>query len=166
MPYCQLFYHLVWTTYRRRPLLTAEVEPLIYRYLLHKALALEGVVYALNGVADHVHMVVSIPPKVAVAKFTGQVKAVASTRFNKEHPEFERFGWQDAYGAFTFDAKRLPNVVAYVERQKEHHAQGTLISVLERDEGPSPMPAVREARRGYAMDQDAWFEEMLAEGDG
>ena len=134
MPYCQLFYHLVWATKNREPLLTSEIEPVIYSYLRRKAVGLGATLHALNGTEDHVHMVVSIPPKIAVAKFIGQVKGVASTRFNKEHHEHPGFFWQAEYGAFTFDKRRLPNHVAYVNKQKEHHADGTTIAVLERTE--------------------------------
>jgi hypothetical protein len=76
-------------------------------------------------------MVVAIPPKIAVAKFIGQIKAVASTKFNKSGISEVSFFWQEEYGVFSFDGKRLPNYSAYVGRQKEHHAQGTIIPVLE-----------------------------------
>ena len=83
MPYCQLFYHLVWSTKQRQPLLTLEVEPVIHGFLRSKAIGLGAILFALDGVTDHVHMVVSIPPKIALATFVGQIKAVASTKFNK-----------------------------------------------------------------------------------
>lgn len=132
MPYWQLFYHLIWTTKKRQPLLTPQIEPIIYNYMRNKTHSLEATLHALGGVEDHVHMVVSIPPKIAVAKFIGQVKGVAATRFNKEHTQHPAFFWQAEYGAFSFDKKRLPNYVAYVNNQKEHHAQKTTIPVLER----------------------------------
>lgn len=162
MPYCQLFYHLVWSTKNRRPLLTAEVEPIIYGFMRAKAVALDGTVFALNGTVDHVHMVVSIPPKIAVATFIGQVKGVASARYNKEHPAKGPFFWQSEYGVFTFDAKRLPNVMAYVERQKEHHSDGTTIPILERDHGEWRQPVIREPSASYLDGDASWRDEMLA----
>ena len=132
MPYCQLLFHLVWTTKGREPLLTPEIEPTVHGLLRSKAVQLEAQVFALDGTEDHVHMVVSIPPKLAVARFVGQVKAAASTLFNKAHPTRPAFFWQEEYGAFTLDLKRLPNHVAYVEQQKEHHRHSTTIPALER----------------------------------
>ncbi|KAA3656351.1 MAG: hypothetical protein DWQ04_31415 [Chloroflexi bacterium] len=70
---------------------------IIYQYMRHKAQGLEVIIHALNGAEDHVHMVATIPPKLAVAKFIGQVKGVASTRFNKEHKEHLPFFWQTNY---------------------------------------------------------------------
>lgn len=50
MPYWMLFYHLVWTTKNREPLLTADVEPTIHKHLSEKAFNLGGHVFAVNGV--------------------------------------------------------------------------------------------------------------------
>ncbi len=162
MPYYRLFYHFVWTTKLRAPLITPEIEPIIYNYLRTKAIGLDGTVFAIGGIEDHVHIVASVPPKIAVATFVGQIKGVTSTRFNKEHLDKPRFYWQDEYGAFSFDGKRLANVIAYVERQKEHHARQNVIPVLERVEDNKIPPVVREAQAFYAPNDDAWWQEMLS----
>ena len=132
MPYWQLFYHAVWATKYRESLISEEVEPAVYDLLRGKALALGSTVFALNGMPDHVHMVVSLPPSLSVAFFIGQVKGVASTRINKSGLIGRPFFWQEEYGVLSFDAKRLPRYVGYVENQKTHHAKTSLISVLER----------------------------------
>ena len=133
MPYWQLYYHAVWATKNREPLLTPEVEPQIHGLLRQKAEALGATVFALNGAEDHVHLVVSIPPKVAVSKFIGQIKAVASTTFNKSGATADAvFYWQEEYAVFSLDRKRLPRHIGYVERQKEHHSRGDVIPALER----------------------------------
>jgi putative transposase len=159
MPYSQLFYHIVWATKRREPLITPDVEPMIYGFLRSKAIGLEAIVFALNGITDHVHMVVSIPPSIAVSTFIGQVKGVASTKFNKSGVRAEPLFWQEGFGVFSFDGKRLPNHIAYVERQKEHHAQGTTIAVLERTEGDSAK-LMRESPPFYALEDDLWRAEL------
>ncbi len=161
MPYWQLYYHIVWSTRNRQPWLTPEAETILYRIIRAKANELEGVVFALNGTIDHSHLVVAIPPKIAVATFIGQVKGVASALFNKEHPSEVPFAWQAEYGAFSFDKKRLPNVVAYVERQKEHHQEGNTIPTLERWEGDQ-IPRVQELTEVYAVENDDWFQTMLS----
>lgn len=163
MPYCQLYYHLVWTTKGRRPLLAGDREPVIYDFLRAKACGLGGFVYALNGTEDHVHLVVSIPPRLSLADFVGQVKRVAAAQFNRlgSHPLLD---WQEEYGAFTFDGKRLPNVIDYVTRQKEHHAARTLIAVLERtDEQPVGLGKMQEPVAVYAAEgrDGVWWREMM-----
>ena len=164
MPYSQLFYHIVWTTKNREPLLTPKIEPVIYGFLRSKAIGLEGILFALNGTVDHAHMVVSIPPKIAVATFIGQVKGVASTKFNKSGLSDTPFFWQEEYGVFSFDGKRLPNYIAYVENQKKHHLENNLLHILERsDDGMVQM--VREAQSQYATHSNDWWSEMQALGD-
>lgn len=158
MPYWQLFYHLVWSTKNREPLLTPAVEPIVHEFLRTKAIGLGATVFALNGTEDHVHMVAAIPPKIAVAKFIGQIKAVASTKFNKLDRATVLF-WQDGYGAFSFDGKRLPNYIAYVERQKEHHAQCTTIPVLERMSGEIRR-MIREPTVLYGIADERWRQEL------
>ena len=133
----------------------------MHNLLRTKAIGLGATVFALNGMAEHVHLVASIPPAIAVAKFIGQVKGTASTRFNKGGHGATIY-WQNEYGAFTFDAKRLPNYIAYVERQKEHHAQNNLFVVLEKTEGDtSSLLYLREEVVGYHSEDEEWCNEML-----
>jgi putative transposase len=148
MPFWQLFYHIVWSTKGREPLLTPEIEPFVHEALHIKAVGLGGVVFAVNGMPDHVHMVVAVPPSIALSTFIGRVKAVASVHTNRSGLSEARFSWQAEYGIFSFDRKRLHSYVDYVERQKEHHAAGTIWPVLERLEGEG-VQMIREDSPDY-----------------
>ena len=160
MPYWQLFYHIIWATKNREPILTAEIEPIIHNLLRVKAIGLEATVFALNGWTDHVHMVAAVPPKIALATFIGQIKAVSATKFNKSgHPQAPLF-WQSDYSIFSFDHKRLTNFIQYVERQKTHHAERTVIPILERDTGEGAH-VLREPAATYTTNFDDWRNEML-----
>ena len=162
MSYWQLFYHIIFTTKDRLPLLTPQVEPVIHEMLRTKAVGLEATVFALNGTADHVHLVAAIPPKIAISTFIGQIKATASTRFNKSTTGSQwPFFWQEEYGVFSFDGKRLPNYIAYVQRQKEHHVQHTAIPVLERV-GDGDVRRVHEESTIYAVEDANWRIEFEA----
>ena len=162
MAYYQLYYHLVWQVANSEPFLTATAEPAILDYLRWRAVGLGAAVFALSGATDHVHLVAALPPRVAVAAFIAQVQSSAASRFNRRSPE-EPLAWAESYGALTFDGKRLPYVIAYVERQKEHHAAGTLIPVLERtEERPAAPGVVRELAAAYdERGEAAWWGEMM-----
>jgi putative transposase len=166
MPYWQLYYHIVWATKERSPLVTPEAEPVIYEFIRHKVLDLEGSLWALNGMPDHVHLVVSIPPKLAVAEFVGRIKSASTTRYNKLHRPAGPIFWQEDYGVFSFDKKRLPHCITYVEGQKQHHAQAHLIPALERDyssdEPGTREPRLREPPPRYAPLPGAWWDELAA----
>jgi REP element-mobilizing transposase RayT len=156
MPYWQLFYHFVWTTKNREPLLNPQVEPIIYGYIRSKVIGLGGVLFALSGMPEHVHLVASVPPRLAVSTFIGQVKGVAATKHNKSGVA-DLLYWQEEYGVFSFDGKRLRDVVAYVENQKRHHAENHLIPVLERTAEGGVM-LVRETTARYEAGAEAWWE--------
>ncbi|MBK8824147.1 MAG: IS200/IS605 family transposase, partial [Anaerolineales bacterium] len=112
-------------------LLISTLEPKLYRAMAAKAQDMEGFVHAIGGVEDHVHLAVSIPPKVAPAKFIGEVKGNSSHFVNHVlKPDFE-FYWQDEYGVLSFGEKNLSAVVRYIQNQKQHHADGTLIAEME-----------------------------------
>jgi len=163
-PYWQLFYHLVWATRGHRPFLTGEMETIIHGYVRDRARAMGGSVFVVGGIADHMHLVTAIPPKIAVATFVGQVKSGASARYNRRFGEtsnFVRFAWHESYGAFTFDRKGLFNAIEYVQNQADHHANDTTIPVLERMEGGAPS-LIRQPETDYYIDSVTWRNEMLS----
>jgi putative transposase len=132
MPYSKLYYHFIWGTKNRFPFIDSILEPDLYRAIVAKAQSMGGFVHALGGIEDHLHLGVSIPPKIALAKFIGDVKGNSSHYVNHViKPDFE-FHWQDEYGVLSFGEKNLPAVVRYIHNQKQHHANGTLIPEMER----------------------------------
>ena len=139
----RLYYHLVWATKERHPLIISGIEQELYGYIIGKANALGCITHAIGGIEDHIHLVSSIPPKLSIADFVQQIKG--SSAYHLNHGMFRvesKFQWQRGYGVFSLDSKQLPEVVSYVINQKEHHQRGTIISVLERcddeDHGPAP----------------------------
>jgi REP element-mobilizing transposase RayT len=78
---------------------------------------------------DHVHIVTSIPPRIAVAKYIGDIKGYTSRLVSLK---FEcPFQWQEGYGIFTVSVPNLHIAIEYVERQKEHYAAGTINQSME-----------------------------------
>jgi len=134
VPYWKLHYHLVWATHERLPLITSQVEPPMYQATVGKAQELGATVHAIVGTTDHLHLAVSIPPKVSLAAFIGQVKGAASYYVNHQSNAEGIFDWQRGYGALSVGPQGLPLVIEYVRNQKEHHRQGDLIAAMERVE--------------------------------
>ena len=132
MPYWKLYYHFIWGTKKCFSLIDASFEPELNRAIAAKAKEMGGFFHAIGGIEEHVHLAVSIPPKVAPAKFIGDVKGSSSHYVNHIiKPDFE-FYWQDEYGVLSFGEKNLPGIVRYIHNQKQHHADGTLIAAMER----------------------------------
>jgi putative transposase len=133
MPYFKLYYHFVWATKNRLPLIEPAFEADVYRAIAAKVQKMDGFLHAIGGTQDHVHLAVSIPPKLAPANFIGEVKGNASHFINHLVKPDLAFYWQDEYGVLTFGEKNLPAVVRYIQNQKKHHAGGTVISAMEID---------------------------------
>ena len=113
------------------PLIDSTIEHELYRAIAAKVKNMEGFVHAIGGIEDHVHLAVSVPPKVAPAKFIGDVKGNSSHYINYVvKPDFE-FHWQDEYGLVSFGEKNLSGVIRYIHNQKQHHADRTLIVAME-----------------------------------
>jgi putative transposase len=130
MAYWRLLYHLVWATHEREPLLTPEREALLYRILGGKAAEIGVFLHAMGNAPDHVHLVVGIPPKLAVSECLRQLKGASSHALNHHDGPFR---WQEGYGAVSLCDEILPKVIAYVRNQKRHHREGSVDVRFERD---------------------------------
>jgi REP element-mobilizing transposase RayT len=121
----QLLYHIVFSTKNRQRLLIDGFREDVFAYMAGTAKELNGFAIKVGGFYDHVHLLVRIPAKVAVADFTGQLKANTSKHINDTSGRIRKFGWQDGYGAFTVSLSTKDRVVAYIENQMEHHRTQT-----------------------------------------
>jgi len=132
MPLWKLYYHLVWATHERLPLITPMREKTLYQYFHGKSDALGAYLHAVGGIDNHVHLIVSIPPKLAIADFVRLLKGSSSHYLNTSHPDPScKFKWQQEYGVFSLGSKQLDFAIAYAQNQKHHHSNHTTILALE-----------------------------------
>ena len=92
----------------------------LHGYLWGKADGLGCTPHAINAMSDHIHVVISIPPKLAVAEIIGGLKGASSYHINHAILDGKHFSWQSEYGAVTFSERYLNQVVTYVQNQKQH----------------------------------------------
>jgi putative transposase len=78
MGYWRLYYHIVWATKDRVPLITEDIQSKLYGYISRKVKKMNCILHALGGIEDHVHLVVSIPPKLSIADFIANIKGSSS----------------------------------------------------------------------------------------
>jgi putative transposase len=98
MSYTRLRYHIVTATKHRDVVITPEVEAIIYPALQQKAVELGGKLLSIGGVEDHIHLVASIPPTLAVAMVVQRLKAASSRAVNAAEVLEGLFAWQGSYG--------------------------------------------------------------------
>ena len=120
----QLLYHIVFSTKERRPFLRDDTfRESVWRYMAGVTSNLEGQALRIGGYFDHAHLLVRIPATIAVADFVRQLKANTSKHINEEKNAILKFHWQDGYGAFSVSRSKVDDVVAYIDRQLEHHSK-------------------------------------------
>ncbi|RYG65871.1 IS200/IS605 family transposase [bacterium] len=126
-----LYAHFIWSTWDREWLISPEIERRLWRAIQSEA-ELHGCdVIAVGGIEDHVHLLVSFPPTVAISFILKQVKGVSSLFANAELGMDGSFKWQGGYAAFSvsrWDVKKLKN---YIQNQRQHHENGTTKPELE-----------------------------------
>ncbi|MBK8206704.1 MAG: IS200/IS605 family transposase [Planctomycetes bacterium] len=120
---------MVFATKERRPLITPDLKPKLHAYMAGTVKSLGCHVHALDGVADHCHLVFDLAPKLALADFANKLKAGA-TGWAREDGHRE-FGWQRGYRAFSMNQESLESAVQYVKNQESHHAKTSFRDELE-----------------------------------
>lgn len=137
--FTQLNVHLVWATRRREPWLVTELRPRVLGVIAARCVALNCLAFAVGGVEDHVHVLVSVHPSVAVADLARELKATSSG-FVHYDCGVRAFAWQEGYGAFSVSQSDVDAVRRYVLDQVRHHADRSLVDAWERV-SPPPRPA-------------------------
>ncbi len=118
----QNFYHLVFSTAHREPLIHSELHDRLYAFFGGIARDLSAQLIAGNGMPDHSHLLVRFPADMAPATLAREVKSRSSRWIHETFPGMGSFAWQRGYGGFTVSKSNVPEVEAYIRRQAEHHA--------------------------------------------
>jgi REP element-mobilizing transposase RayT len=105
--FTNLLFHVVFTTRERRALITPSLRDRLYPYLGGVTRRKRGVLLEIGGVSDHVHLLIKLPPDVAVATVVGALKANSSKRINALSELGPWYGWQDAYAAFSVSESQV-----------------------------------------------------------
>lgn len=141
MAFWRTYYHLIWSTKGRQSLIIPQRETGLYKYIIGKADSLGSIIHAIGGTENHIHIVASIPPNLAISDFVKNIKGSSTHQFNSESPsKIEKFGWQRGYGILSLGSKQLNEAINYVNNQKQHHSKGTAIASLEKDKFEDDAP--------------------------
>ena len=136
--YTKLYYHLVFSTKNRQPFIAAHMEEQLYKYVSGIIRGIGGTSIEINGMADHIHILTILPPKISVSDALRDIKANSSKWVHESWPELYQFGWQDGFSAFTVSKSQVDPVRQYIRDQKKHHSQSDykteLIGLLDKHE--------------------------------
>ncbi len=121
MSHTNLLYHIVFGTKGRYPFIKDELKPRLHEYLGGTVRGLGGIAFEINGIEDHVHLLVKIKPISDISSFVRDLKANSSKRARVLTKG--RFGWARRYGAFTVSESQFEAVRKYIREQEKHHAK-------------------------------------------
>jgi putative transposase len=119
------FAHIVFSTKNRQPSITGDIASKVHSYLAGIVKDLGAVSVSINGMPDHLHLLIKSSKNVADAQFMKQLKGGSSTWINDNTLIPGRFQWQAGYGWFSVSPKDTDQVVSYIQNQAEHHQKTT-----------------------------------------
>ena len=126
--------HVVFSTKERRRIITASLQAQLWPYLAGIARKNKMKAVEIGGVEDHVHILLSLPATLDIAKAVQLLKGSSSKWVHETFLDQRTFEWQKGYGAFSIGISGIADTLAYIENQAEHHKritfQDELASIL------------------------------------
>jgi putative transposase len=113
--------HCVFSTKHRCNLIAPEIQPQLWEFLGGIARKNGFKALIVGGTGNHVHLLLSLPATVPLAKAIQLIKGASSHWMNETHTH--DFAWQEGYGAFTVGISQKNHTIAYIQSQAEHHAK-------------------------------------------
>ena len=119
--YVSCYYHCVFATKQRAPLLSPEIRERLYSYFGGIAQQYHVGLITSGGIEDHVHLLFSIPATRSISEVMKLFKGSSSRWLHRTFPHLDDFTWQEGYGAFTVSHSLLEKTISYINNQIEHH---------------------------------------------
>jgi putative transposase len=116
------YFHLIWSTKKRLPQISSDVQSRLYSYLAvitknHSVKLLE-----IGGTSDHIHLLIEFSLLDRFSYFIRDLKASSSLWIHNNFPHLHDFSWQEGYGSFSVSYSSLEGAKTYIQNQEHHHA--------------------------------------------
>lgn len=119
--YSQIYLQVVFAVKGRRSLIQREWKDELYKYICGVVNGKKEKVYAIGGVSDHIHILISIKPNILLSDLVRDIKCNSSKWINERQYVDGKFQWQEGFGAFSYTHWHLDTVINYINNQEEHH---------------------------------------------
>lgn len=131
--YDRIIVHDTFATKYRQPFIDETIEPELHA-IIYSELTKQGcTVIAIGGTDDHVHLVHSLPRTKTIADIMNAVKSVSSKWIKTKGEQYKEFAWQDGYGTFSADYRKLEGLIHYVRNQRSHHGKQSSKTTFEQE---------------------------------
>ncbi len=123
--FTQIYIHFVFSVMQRECIIQSNWENELYKYMTGIVTENKHKLIAINGMPDHVHMLIGLKPIQSISDLMQDVKGSSSKWINDRKFVRGKFNWQSGYGGFSYSHSQLDNIVQYIINQKEHHKKET-----------------------------------------
>ncbi|MEZ0487532.1 IS200/IS605 family transposase [Fibrella aquatica] len=130
--YTQIHIQLVFAVKHRAAVIGPTWKYELYNYMTGIIQNHNHKLIAINGLPDHVHILIGMRPTQSLSNLMQQLKQDSSKWINEKQRTSGRFAWQEGYGAFSYGKSQLPAVIQYIDQQKEHHKTRTFLDEYRR----------------------------------
>ena len=125
--YTQILIHFVFAVKFRQCLIQNNWKEELYKYILGIIQNNNHKLIIINGMPDHIHILIGMRPTQSISDLMKDVKQFSSKWINEKKFINSRFEWQEGYGAFSYSKSQLENVINYIENQEVHHKKKTFL---------------------------------------
>ncbi len=125
--YTQIHIQAVFAVQNRKSLIDKKWENELYKYITGIIQNHDHKLLQINGMADHIHVFFGMRPTQSISELLKIIKGDSSKWINESGFLKQKFSWQAGYGAFSYGKSQVPNVIRYIQNQKEHHKKKTFI---------------------------------------
>ncbi|MFM2375585.1 MAG: transposase [Bacteroidota bacterium] len=119
--YSQIYVHAVFGVKGKNSLILPAWEQEFHKYIVETSAMRELKIHAINGMPDHLHVLVGLKPTWCVSDMVREIKRYSNNYVQDRRLTKYDFQWQEGFAAFSCSHSSLAQVVAYIEGQKEHH---------------------------------------------
>ena len=123
--YNQIYIHFVFAVKYRDAAIAKSWRQELYQYIIGLIEHRGHIVYAIGGMSDHIHILVSLSPKQAISELVQEVKRASSLWIKEKRFVRCCFAWQEGFGVFSYSRSQVDNVVKYIQNQEKHHEKRT-----------------------------------------
>ncbi|MFY7908173.1 MAG: IS200/IS605 family transposase [Emticicia sp.] len=123
--YTQIHLHLIFAVKYRTGIIQSTWKDELYKYITGIIQSNNHKLLIINGMPDHIHILVGIRPNQSVSELLQDIKGSSSKWINEKGFVKGKFEWQEGFGAFSYGKSQIKDVIKYIEKQKEHHKRRT-----------------------------------------
>lgn len=121
--YTQLYIQVVFAVQRRERLIDPTWEDDLYKYITGIVQQKDQCLLAINGVPDHIHLLIRIKPNCNLSDLVREIKKASTNYINDRKLSPIRFSWQNGFGAFSYNNRDVDLIIGYIKKQKQHHQE-------------------------------------------